>query len=160
MLMCWWSTIRPTTLILEDVLSEHYDVHPANNGVEALGFLEAGGSASLILLDVMMPETDGFEVCRRLKASESTRSIPVMFLTSLDRPEDEEKLGFSLGKRAPRCRCRRPWCWFRVRTHLALSKATRALQRRNADLELMVAERNSGEISASRPTGSLPASRK
>ncbi|WP_298618927.1 HD domain-containing phosphohydrolase [uncultured Zoogloea sp.] len=133
-------------LILEDVLSEHYDVHPANNGVEALGFLEAGGSADLILLDVMMPELDGFEVCRRLKASESTRSIPVMFLTSLDRPEDEE-LGFSLGAEdfihkpvSP------PVVLARVRTHLALSKATRALQRRNADLELMVAERTA-EIS-------------
>lgn len=133
-------------LILEDVLSEHYDVHPASNGVEALGFLDAGGSADLILLDVMMPEIDGFEVCRRLKASESTRSIPVMFLTSLDRPEDEE-LGFSLGAEdfihkpvSP------PVVLARVRTHLALSKATRALQRRNADLELIVAERTA-EIS-------------
>ncbi|WP_374246136.1 HD domain-containing phosphohydrolase [Zoogloea sp.] len=133
-------------LILEDVLSEHYDVHPATNGIEALGYLEGGGVADLILLDVMMPGLDGFEVCRRLKSSESTRSIPVMFLTSLDRPEDEE-LGFSLGAedfiRKP---VSPPVVLARVRTHLALSRATRALQRRNADLELIVAERTA-EIS-------------
>ncbi len=128
-------------LILEDVLSEHYDVHPATNGKEALSFLDKGGRVDLILLDVMMPELDGFEVCRRLKSSEMTRSIPVMFLTSLDRPEDEE-LGFALGAEdfihkpvSP------PVVLARVRTHLALSRATRALQRRNADLELLVAER-------------------
>ena len=133
-------------LILEDVLSDYYDVHPATNGAEALEYLAAGGRADLILLDVMMPDIDGFEVCRRLKASESTRAIPVMFLTGLDRPEDEE-LGFSLGAEdfihkpiSP------PVVRARVRTHLALSRATRALQRRNADLELLVAERTA-EIS-------------
>ena len=133
-------------LILEDVLAEHYEVHPATNGREALDYLEGGGRADLILLDVMMPDVDGFEVCRRLKSSESTRSIPVIFLTGLDRPEDEE-LGFSLGAEdfihkpiSP------PVVLARVRTHLALSKATRALQRRNADLELIVAERTA-EIS-------------
>ena len=128
-------------LILEDVLAEQYEVHPATNGREALDYLAGGGGADLILLDVMMPDVDGFEVCRRLKSSESTRSIPVIFLTGLDRPEDEE-LGFSLGAEdfihkpiSP------PVVLARVRTHLALSRATRALQRRNADLELIVAER-------------------
>lgn len=133
-------------LILEDVLAEHYEVHPATNGADALRYLEMGGAADLILLDVMMPGLDGFEVCRQLKASESMRSIPVMFLTSLDRPEDEER-GFSLGAEdfihkpvSP------PVVLARVRTHLALSRANRALQRRNADLELLVAERTA-EIS-------------
>ena len=128
-------------LILEDVLAEQYEVHPATNGREALDYLAGGGGADLILLDVMMPDVDGFEVCRRLKSSETTRSIPVIFLTGLDRPEDEE-LGFSLGAEdfihkpiSP------PVVLARVRTHLALSRATRALQRRNADLELIVAER-------------------
>jgi len=93
-----------------------------------------------------MPELDGFEVCRRLKASESTRSIPVMFLTGLDRPEDEE-LGFSLGAEDFIHKPISPAVVIaRVRTHLALSRATRALERRNADLELLVAERTA-EIS-------------
>jgi len=133
-------------LILEDVLSEHYEVHPATSGSEALTYLAGGGGADLILLDVMMPELDGFEVCRRLKASESTRSIPVMFLTGLDRPEDEE-LGFSLGAEDFIHKPISPAVVIaRVRTHLALSRATRALERRNADLELLVAKRTT-EIS-------------
>ena len=133
-------------LILEDVLAEHYEVHPATNGREALDYLETGGRADLILLDVMMPDVDGFEVCKRLKSSESTRSIPVIFLTGLDRPEDEE-LGFALGAEDFIHKPISPVVVLaRVRTHLALSRATRALQRRNADLELIVAERTA-EIS-------------
>jgi putative two-component system response regulator len=133
-------------LILEDALSDFYEVHPAVNGREALRYLNGGGRADLILLDVMMPEIDGYEVCRRLKSSESTRTIPVLFLTGLDRPEDEER-GLELGAEdfihkpiSP------PVVRARVRTHLALSRATRALERRNADLELLVAERTA-EIS-------------
>lgn len=133
-------------LILEDVLSEYYDVHPATSGPDALSYLAGGGVADIILLDVMMPEIDGFEVCRRLKSSESTRMIPVMFLTGLDRPEDEE-LGFSLGAEDFIHKPISPaFVMARVRTHLALSRATRALERRNADLELLVAERTA-EIS-------------
>ncbi|MBL8451721.1 MAG: response regulator [Zoogloea sp.] len=133
-------------LILEDVLSEQYEVHPATSGLDALSYLAGGGIADLILLDVMMPELDGFEVCRRLKSSESTRTIPVMFLTGLDRPEDEE-LGFSLGAEDFIHKPISPAVVMaRVRTHLALSRATRALERRNADLELLVAERTA-EIS-------------
>lgn len=133
-------------LILEDVLSEQYEVHPATSGSEALIYLAGGGVADLILLDVIMPELDGFEVCRRLKSSESTRSIPVMFLTGLDRPEDEE-LGFSLGAEDFIHKPISPAVVMaRVHTHLALSRATRALERRNADLELLVAERTA-EIS-------------
>jgi len=133
-------------LILEDALSDVYEVHPAVNGREALRYLNGGGRADLILLDVMMPEIDGYEVCRRLKSSESTRTIPVLFLTGLDRPEDEER-GLELGAEdfihkpiSP------PVVRARVRTHLSLSRATRALERRNADLELLVAERTA-EIS-------------
>ena len=133
-------------LILEDALSDLYEVHPAMNGREALHYLNEGGHADLILLDVMMPEIDGYEVCRRLKSSETTCTIPVLFLTGLDRPEDEER-GLELGAEdfihepiSP------PVVRARVRTHLALSRATRALERRNADLELLVAERTA-EIS-------------
>lgn len=133
-------------LVMEDALAVEYDVHPATSGEEAMMYLAAGGRADLILLDVVMPGLDGFEVCRLLKASDSTCYIPIMFLTGLDRPEDEE-MGFSLGAEdfihkpiSP------PVVRARVRTHLALSRATRALQRRNADLELLVAERTA-EIS-------------
>ena len=128
-------------LILEDLLSVRYEVHPATSGTEALQYLESGGAADIILLDVLMPRPDGFEVCERLKSSESTRHIPVMFLTGLDRPEDEER-GLALGAEDFIHKPISPAVVMaRIRTHLALSRATRALERRNADLEQLVAER-------------------
>jgi CheY-like chemotaxis protein len=71
-------------LILEYLLGSHYSVHAVSDGSEALAYLAAGGAAELVLLDVMMPGLDGFEVCRRLKGSPATRDIPVIFLTSLE----------------------------------------------------------------------------
>ena len=70
--------------MLESVLQPlNYDIYRAENGFEAL---EIAGQIDLdlVLLDVMMPEMDGFEVCRRLKASDATRLLPVIFVTTLD----------------------------------------------------------------------------
>jgi putative two-component system response regulator len=67
----------------------------AKSGAGAFSIIEKG-VPDLVLLDVMMPEMDGYEVCRRLKASAATRHIPVLFLTALGDPEDEAK-GLSLG---------------------------------------------------------------
>jgi PAS domain S-box-containing protein len=72
-----------------------YSVRPAPNGKLALKAIDEV-MPDLILLDVMMPEMDGFEVCRILKANKKTEDIPVIFLTALGRNEDEEK-GLSLG---------------------------------------------------------------
>src|SRR3974390_3942689 len=69
--------------VLTDTLTaEGYDVHPADTGELALAAL-AGNIPELILLDIRMPGMDGFEVCRRLKSQERTRSIPVVFLSAL-----------------------------------------------------------------------------
>ena len=67
----------------------------AKNGVSALAIVEKA-HPDLILLDIMMPEMDGYEVCRRLKANEATRHIPILFLTALADAEDEAK-GLALG---------------------------------------------------------------
>ncbi len=67
----------------------------AKNGVAALAIVEKA-HPDLILLDIMMPEMDGYEVCRRLKADEATNHIPVLFLTALADAEDEAK-GLALG---------------------------------------------------------------
>ncbi|WP_374489642.1 HD domain-containing phosphohydrolase [Zoogloea sp.] len=128
-------------LILEDILSEFYEVHTANNGMEALDFLHAGNLVDVILLDIIMPEMDGFETCRRIKDAPETRNIPVMFLSGLNRPEDEE-LGFAIGAEDFIHKPISPAVVrARARTHLNLSRATRSLRRRNADLERLVAER-------------------
>lgn len=96
---------RPAILVVDDtpanlsllsnLLKDQYRIIVASNGIKAL---ELANSAvpDLILLDVMMPKMDGYEVCRRLKAEKMTHKIPVIFLTAKTEIEDEE-LGFSVG---------------------------------------------------------------
>jgi two-component system cell cycle response regulator len=67
--------------------AEYFDVSTANSGAEALAICERA-QCDIVLLDVMMPEMDGFEVCRRLKASPLTHHIPVVMVTALDQPSD------------------------------------------------------------------------
>ena len=89
----------------------------------------------LILLDVLMPDIDGFEVCRRLKADPDTQEIPVIFITALQSVEDTVK-GFAAGGvdyiTKP---IRQEDVFARVTTHLSLRKAQRQLQESNAHLE-------------------------
>jgi two-component system, cell cycle response regulator len=74
--------------LLEARLSaEYFDVVTATNGAEALASCERA-ECDLVLLDVMMPEMDGLEVCRRLKANPATQHIPVVMVTALDQATD------------------------------------------------------------------------
>jgi signal transduction histidine kinase len=77
------------------LMQEKYQLSVAKNGLEALKIV-SGVKPDLILLDIMMPELDGFETCKRLKASPETRDIPIIFLTAKIEPEDIVK-GFELG---------------------------------------------------------------
>ena len=98
-------TERSTILVVDDtpanlslisnLLKDKYRVKLANNGFKALE-LATAAPPNLVLLDIMMPEMDGYEVCRRLKANEATRYVPVIFLTAKTETEDEE-LGFLVG---------------------------------------------------------------
>ena len=77
---------EPTNIhILSNILAEDYEIRAANNGERAI---EAALSQSpdMILLDMIMPDLDDLEVCRRLKESESTKDIPVIFVTSMSDP--------------------------------------------------------------------------
>jgi two-component system cell cycle response regulator len=69
------------------LLAEYFDVLTADNGYEALAICERT-QVDLILLDIMMPGIDGFEVCERLKANPRTSHIPVVMVTALDQPSD------------------------------------------------------------------------
>ncbi len=74
--------------LLEARLSaEYFDVVTAQSGVEALAICERA-ECDIVLLDVMMPDMDGFEVCRRLKSNPATHHIPVVMVTALDQPSD------------------------------------------------------------------------
>lgn len=77
------------------VLGGDYTLSIANNGANALKLLE-NGRPDLILLDVMMPEMDGYEVCKKIKENEKTREIPIIFLTAKTEIEDIIK-GFEFG---------------------------------------------------------------
>src|SRR5712692_9177693 len=77
--------------LLEARLSaEYFDVVTAMNGAEALAICERS-ECDIVLLDVMMPDMDGFEVCRRLKAGLTTHHLPVVMVTALDQPSDRVK---------------------------------------------------------------------
>ena len=87
---------EPTNIhILSNILSEDYEIRAANGGQRAI---EAAVSQSpdLVLLDMIMPEIDGLEVCRQLKANESTKDIPIIFVTSMSDPANEE-MGLEAG---------------------------------------------------------------
>ncbi|MEB3162837.1 MAG: response regulator [Prochlorothrix sp.] len=88
------SSSKPTILVVDDspenltllvaILKSDYRVLVATHGQKALEIARSENSPDLILLDVMMPEMDGHEVCQRLKASAKTAHIPVIFVTGLE----------------------------------------------------------------------------
>ena len=82
--------------IANSILKDTYKIRIATNGAKALELANVTPLPDLILLDVMMPEMDGFEVCTRLKIAAETRDIPVIFLTGQTEIEDETK-GFEVG---------------------------------------------------------------
>jgi CheY-like chemotaxis protein len=83
-------------VVLGELLQPRYQVRAANSGERALAVVAGEPRPDLILLDVMMPGMDGFEVLRRLRADDRTREIPVIFVTALQ-DEDDEQRGFELG---------------------------------------------------------------
>ena len=80
--------VQPNLKLLETRLSiEYFEVLTATNGPDAIAICEMGG-CDIVLLDVMMPGMDGFEVCRRLRAASETAHLPIVLVTALDRPAD------------------------------------------------------------------------
>jgi phosphoserine phosphatase RsbU/P len=100
------ASVQKTILIVDDTpinigvisgaLKDSYGTKVATNGEKALAIASGVEKPDLILLDVMMPEMDGYEVCRRLKANPETSDIPVIFLTGQTQADDETK-GFDVG---------------------------------------------------------------
>src|SRR5687768_12255632 len=75
--------------LMSGLLKDNYRVKVANSGERALKIAQSETPPDLILLDIMMPEMDGYEVCRRLKADNNTRDIPIIFLTAKTEIVDE-----------------------------------------------------------------------
>ena len=81
--------------VLEKALSDTYEIMSVTNGFDAINFV-AQLQPDLILLDVMMPEISGYDVCRIIKENEQNADLPILFLTALDTTE-AEKLGLNVG---------------------------------------------------------------
>ena len=111
---------------LNDALSE-YKKSIATNGAKAITIAESTNPPDLILLDVMMPDMDGYEVCTYLKSNPQTKDIPIIFSTAMDELEDRNS-GFALGAVDY---ITKPFEMLevktRVKTHLSLILATRKL---------------------------------
>jgi putative two-component system response regulator len=126
--------------ILVEALGDSYEVLVATDGATALE-VAAESSPDLILLDIMMPGMDGYEVCQRLKADPRLCRIPVIFLTALTEIESKTR-GFREGAVDYVTKPFEPSeILARVKTHLSLVLATRELELQNEILERKVAER-------------------
>ncbi len=123
--------------VVDDYMAgQALNVFTAMDGNDALAIAHQL-KPDLILLDVMMPGIDGFEVCRRLKADERTQNIPVLFMTALDEPDDKVK-GFEAGAvdyiTKPLTQTE---LLARVKTHLRISALTHSLQAANTEIHAL-----------------------
>ncbi|MGN7613449.1 HD-GYP domain-containing protein [Magnetococcales bacterium HHB-1] len=132
--------------LLVDLLGHDYTILIAKNGEQALKRASGEPVPDLILLDIMMPEMDGYEVLRRLKGGEETKHIPVIFVTAMGEVSNETR-GFELGAVdyvtkpfSP------PVVKARVQTHMALTLARKKLANQNDLLESKVRERTQALI--------------
>ena len=147
---------RPAVLVVDDtpenlqlmsgLLKDLYRVKVANSGERALKVVSGDSPPDLVLLDVMMPGMDGYEVCRQLKENPTTREIPVIFLTAKNAVADEER-GFALGAVDYIAKpISPPLALARIKTQLALKQAADFLRDQNAFLEAEV-QRRTAEVS-------------
>jgi len=125
--------------LLVNTLKDDYRLGIARNGPKALDYAEKY-NPDLILLDIMMPEMDGFEVCSRLKAAPKTKDIPVVFLTAMSETDDKTR-GFEMGAVDYITKPFRPSeVKARVRAHLTLKDIREELNNQNVNLKQKVEE--------------------
>ncbi|MBF0126159.1 MAG: response regulator [Magnetococcales bacterium] len=126
--------VRENVDVLRDILAGYVRM-VALNGAQALKIAQSNHPPDLILLDIMMPDMDGYEVCRQLKTDAGTADIPVIFLTAKNSVPDES-LGFALGAVdyitkpiSP------PLVLARVKTHLQLQRTLATLKSQHATIQ-------------------------
>lgn len=135
---------RPCLLLVDDtpaniqilvgLLQGDYDLKVATRGAQALKICEQAPHLDLILLDVMMPEMNGYEVCQKLRAAEPTRGIPIIFLTAKTEVDDVVR-GFELGANDYVTKPFRPEeLLARVRTHVLVRAQQREIAEKNTEL--------------------------
>lgn len=117
------------TEVLDNLLNQEYQIEIVHNGSDALSRCELDPTPDLILLDIMMEDIDGYEVCKLLKKNALTKDIPIIFLT-VRSDVDDEVLGFNLGAvdyitkpMSP------PIVRARVRTHIEIQQLRKKLEK-------------------------------
>ena len=139
---------RPCILLVDDtpanidilvgLLKADYDLKVANRGAKALKLCEAADRIDLVLLDVMMPEMDGYEVCQRLRAAPATHDVPIIFLTAKTEVDDVVR-GFALGGNDYVTKpFRPPELLARVRTQLTIRAQQLEIAKKNTELKEML----------------------
>ena len=121
--------------VLRQMLTEQgYRVRPALSGEIALKAVQTD-PPDLILLDILMPKMDGYEVCRKLKADEQTRHIPVIFISALNELEDKVKAFSEGGVDYIPKPFQTEEVLARVNTHITLYSLQRSLEKKNIELQ-------------------------
>ena len=126
--------------LLSEILKSDYRTKAATNGEKALQIAFSETPPSLVLLDIMMPGMNGYEVCQRLKADAHTRHIPVIFITAMGEVEDETRGLEAGGVDYVTKPISPPIVKARVKTHLALFEYAQSLKKLVAQLEAQAAE--------------------
>ncbi|BCN92508.1 two-component system response regulator [Thiomicrorhabdus immobilis] len=127
--------------LLNESLKNHYKLKLVNSGKKAISLLERSADENLIdliLLDVMMPEMDGYEVCKMVKSHPSWCHIPIIFITAKSSPEDEQRALREGGSDFIPKPINPDVLLSRIRTHLELSEYHKKLREDNANLEQML----------------------
>ncbi|MFI3217171.1 MAG: two-component system response regulator [Methylococcales bacterium] len=128
-------------IMMSELLKDEYKVKVANNGEKALKISQSQTPPDLILLDIMMPVMDGYEVCRQLKANPQTQHIPVIFLTAKTDATDETK-GLEIGAIDYITKPINPAILMaRVKTHLDIKRMQDFLRNQNSFLEAEIIKR-------------------
>ncbi len=127
--------------VLSSVLGEKYQIKAATSGETALKICLSDKKPDLVLLDVIMPEMDGYEVCRRLKASEEAKDIPIVFVTAMSEVDDETH-GLELGAVDYLVKPVKPAIVLqRVKNHLTLKASADFLKDKNEFLQREIDKR-------------------
>jgi len=132
-------TLENLRLLSRMLAEEGYRVETASSGARALATAQAN-PPDLVLLDIKMPEMDGYEVCAALKADERTREIPIIFLSALDETYDKVKAFTSGGVDYIIKPFQFEEVLARVETHIALMNLQRQLQQANRELQKRLEE--------------------
>jgi len=132
--------VEANRFVLRDIIADMgYRPVLTENGIQALKMLQRI-RPQLIILDIAMPEMDGYEVCEKLKENPDTREIPIIFISAFDEPEDIVK-GFNLGGADYVTKPFIPEVVkARVGMHLKLAEANRQMQEMNRQLQISVNE--------------------